>query len=295
MEFLGRKKNRPRQSSVDGFEASVPYEQLAPSRPPIHVGTASQTLRGPASWMISAPITNPTLTSSGTEINTFAMHRSRQERDKLYGSHPAARPISPMSSPSTAESSTIYSESDESYSHHRSTTSIGETSISSGSGSTSVPEFRGHHSQGKGPNQKAAHPTTPATTQSEHITSDAPSHYRHSTYIGKASHLRNILRGEEFHFPRPDNDELELLFQEIKQSFGPGDNLPSMTVDQKWLMVYNSEHLRWAEERRREQQTEVQGSPEWYIQRFMERTITQKQVSSLGVSLRTNELSSILS
>jgi len=316
--FLTRKKNRPRQSSVSSVSelgASKPYEELGPSpRSPIHVGTTSQALRGSIPGAISAPITNPTLTTDGTELNLFTMHRSRQERDQLYNSYPATRPISPVNSPSTADSSTIYGEYDKTYSHHRSTTSVSETSVSSGRRSPSVSDFGGYHSQRKSSNQQTTRPTSRTTrsdrtsTNTRSIVSDSHSQHHHSTHIGSALHaVRHGMHGEEFHFPRPNNDEeIEVLFQEIKRSLDLGDNMPDMTIDQKWQMVYNAEHLRWSEERRREQQTKkqtetgqsvpfVEGSPEWYMQRFMDRTITPKQASSLEVSLRSNQLRLILS
>ena len=312
--FLTRKKNRPRQSSVSTASelgASKPYEELAPSpRSPIHVGATSHGLRGSVPSAISAPITNPSLTAEGTELNLYTMHRSKQERDQLYNTYPATRPVSPVNSPSTAESTTLYSESDKTYSHHRSTTSVSETSVSSGRRSPSVSDFGGYPSQRKGSNQQTARPTSHATTWSDRtsmntrsIVSDSPSQHHHSTHIGSALHVaRHGVHAEEFYFPRPNNDdEIEVLFQEIKRSLDLGNNMPNMTIDQKWQMVYNAEHLRWSEERRREQQTKKQaetgqsapyseGSPEWYIQRFMDRTITQKQASSLEVSLRSNQL-----
>jgi cytokinesis protein len=313
--FLTRKKNRPRQSSVSTASelgASTPYDELAPSpRTPIHVGTTSQALRGSVPSVISAPITNPTLTTDGTEFNLYTMHRSRQERDQLYNSYPATRPISPTNSPSTADSSTVYSESDKTHSHQRSTTSVSETSVSSGRMSPSVSDFGGYHSQRKGFNQQTTRPTSRTTTRSDRmstntrsIVSDTPPNHHHSTHVGNAIHaVRHGIYAEEFHFPRPDNDEeIEVLFQEIKRSLDLG-NMPNMNIDQKWQMVYNAEHLRWNEERRREQQTKkqaetghsapyVEGTPEWYMQRFMDRTITPKQASSLEVSLRSNQLRS---
>ena len=311
--FLTRKKNRPRQSSASTASelgASKPYEELAPSpRTPIQVGTTSQGLRNQFPNVISAPITNPTLTTDGTELNLYTMQRSRQERDQLYNTHPSARPISPMNSPSTADSSTIHSESDKTHSHHRSTTSVSETSVSSGRMSPSVSDFGGFHPQRKGVNQQTTRPTSRTTTRSDRMStnarsSDTPSQHNHSTHIGNALHaVRYGLHVEEFHFPRPDDDEeIEVLFQEIKRSLDLGDNMPNMTIDQKWAMVYNAEQLRWSEERKQtKKQAEtgfsapfVEGSPEWYIQRFMDRTITMKQASSLEVSLRSNQLRSIL-
>ena len=62
--------------------------------------------------------------------------------------------------------------------------------------------------------------------------------------------------------------------------------------------------MRWGEERRREEQARRQndtgqaaafseGTPEWYIKKFMDRTITPKQASSLQVSLRSKEMRSV--
>lgn len=313
--FLTRKKNRPRQSSVSTTSelgTSKPYEELAPSpRTPIHVGTTSQGLRNQFPNVISAPITNPTLTTDGTELNLYTMHRSRQERDQLYNTHPATRPISPMNSPLTVDSSNIYSESDKTHSHQRSTTSVSETSVSSGRMSPSVSDFGGYHLQRKSASQQTTRPTSRATTRSDRmstntrsVVSDTPPQHHHSTNIGNTLHaVRYGMQGEEFHFPRPDNDEeIEVLFQEIKRSLDLGDNMPNMTIDQKWAMVYNAEQLRWSEERKQtKKQAEtgfavpfIEGSPEWYIQKFMDRTITMKQASSLEVSLRSNQLRSTL-
>ena len=312
--FLTRKKNRPRQSSVSTASelgASKPYEELAPSpRTPIQVGTTSQGLRSQFSSAISAPITNPTLTTDGTELNLYTMHRSRQERDQLYNTHPATRPISPVNWPSTVDSSTIHGEFDKTHSHHRSTTSVSETSVSSGRMSPSVSDFGGYHSQRKGASQQTTRPTSRATTRSDRmstntrsVVSDTPSQHLHSTHIGNALHaVRHGMQAEEFYFPRPDNDqEIEALFQNIKRSLDL-DNMPNMTIDQKWMMVHNAEQLQWSEERKQsKKQAEagfavpfVEGSPEWYIQRFMDRTITTKQASSLEVSLRSNQLRSAL-
>ena len=62
--------------------------------------------------------------------------------------------------------------------------------------------------------------------------------------------------------------------------------------------------MRWGEERRREEQARRQndtgqaaafseGTPEWYIKKFMDRTVTPKQASSLQVSLRSKEMRSV--
>ncbi|KAI1788457.1 hypothetical protein LXA43DRAFT_1159295 [Ganoderma leucocontextum] len=106
----------------------------------------------------------------------------------------------------------------------------------------------------------------------------------------------------EFNFPRPENEEeIEVLFENIMRLRGL-DDIPHLSNDQKWHIVYNDEQMRWGEERKREEQARkqndagqppafVEGTPEWYIKRFMDRTITPKQASSLQVSLRSKEMS----
>ena len=238
---------------------------------------------------------------------TRKKNRARQPPE-LITSKPYEELAPSPNSPSTVESSTLYNESDKNYSHHRSTASVSKTSVSSGRRSPSFSDFGGYHSQRKGSNQQTTRPASRSTdlsTNTRPITIDSPSRHHDSTHTGIALHAsQHDMQVEEFYFPRPNDDEdIEALFREIKRSLDLGDNMPYMTIYQKWQMVYNAEHLRWSEERRLEQQTKkqaetgqsdvfVEGSPEWYIQRFMDRTITPKQSSSLEVSLRSNQLRS---
>ena len=96
------------------------------------------------------------------------------------------------------------------------------------------------------------------------------------------------------------NDEIEALFENIRRTRGLGD-LPNLTIEQKWHMVYSDEQLRWREEKQREEQGRLQaetgqaaflieGTPEWYMKKFMDRTITPKQAAGLQVSLRGKEV-----
>lgn len=66
-------------------------------------------------------------------------------------------------------------------------------------------------------------------------------------------------------------------------------------------MVYNDEHIRWKEDRTREDQARkqnetgqpasiVENTPEWYIKKFLDKTVTAKNASSLLVSLRSKEM-----
>ena len=314
---LNRDKNRPRQSSGDESSAFEPYEELAPFlRTLIPVGTSPQAPHGSGPSAIFTAIADPILTTDGTELDFITMDRPKDERDQLHVSLPPIRPLSLRKSPSTVDSSTIYSGSDESSSYRRSTTSISETSVSSGMGSPSVSSFDNYYSQRKYANEETTRPTPRAKTRSERasmstgsIISDSPPLRRNSPHTGNTPYLnRPTTRDGVFYFPRPDNDEeIEAWYRETKRSLDIGDNITlNITVDQKWQLVYNAELQRWSEERKREKQTKKQtetvqstplaeGSPEWYIQKFMDQTITPGRVSSLEVSLRTHQLRSILS
>ena len=70
-------------------------------------------------------------------------------------------------------------------------------------------------------------------------------------------------------------------------------------------MVYSDEQLRWKEEKQREEQARrqaeagqaaflVESTPEWYLKKFMDRTITPKLAAGLQVSLRGKEVRYVL-
>lgn len=121
----------------------------------------------------------------------------------------------------------------------------------------------------------------------------------HLSSLSQSFHKHVV--GDEFYFPRPENDEeIEALFMNIMRQRDLGD-MPHLSIDQKWNIVYNDEQIRWKEERQREEQTRRQtetgqaaavadGTPEWYIKKFLDKTITAKHASSLQVSLRSKEV-----
>lgn len=129
---------------------------------------------------------------------------------------------------------------------------------------------------------------SPYEQNSGHHLSQFPSFHRHQ---------------DEFYFPRPKTDEeIEALFENTRRvrDLGELSNLANLSIDQKWHMVYNDEQIRWKDERLREEQARKQGengqpgaivenSPEWYIQKFLQKTITAKQASSLHVTIRSGE------
>src|ERR1700761_9397267 len=106
--LFGRKKSRQRQSSISGSQdlRSVPYDRVLPG-PPVTVSRASVPSN------ISAPTTNPTLTTNGTDLNLRTLQRTRAERERAYAAAnaPLPRSGSPSSSLVTDESSVRQSES----------------------------------------------------------------------------------------------------------------------------------------------------------------------------------------
>lgn len=108
----------------------------------------------------------------------------------------------------------------------------------------------------------------------------------------------------EFHFPRPSDPEIDALFEDVKATRDLGPLNDKLSHDQKWLIVVSDEHTRWLEDKKRAESdaartrsimhgqtpapaTYSKDSPEWYLKKFMDKTITHKHVTSLCVSLRT--------
>ena len=124
------KKPRPTQTGLD--MTSVPYDQTAPPlRSPVPVATVSQGLRQVAQ-NISAPVTNPTLTRQGTELNIHQLERQRAARERAYREHEReARENAERLSTSTSTQSQSEELADSASTSSRSTT-VAPTRSSSG-------------------------------------------------------------------------------------------------------------------------------------------------------------------
>jgi cytokinesis protein len=315
--IFGRKKGKTRQPSLTGQELAqaVPYDKLAPSpRSPVQVAAA----RGGS--FISAPITNPTLTTNGTELNKFAIQRTRADRERAYEQYNAERPASPSTTVSTADSSTLYSDSSAASKSHkpRSHKPVSSSSTSSAPRSPSVADFGQfppttpssvYFSPATTTATASARPSSSVTTRSDSnrgskyapslLSSDPPSSHPHLSqfYNPHRPHSHN-----DFDFPRPDTDEeIEALFENVWRTRDLPD-VPNLSIEQKWHMVYNDWQIKCKEEKTIAEQTKrhtelgqpasiIKESPEWYIRKFLDRTITAKQAGSLLVSLRSKELS----
>ena len=306
--LFGRKRARPRQSSVsvqDLNERSVPYDKLStPSRSPIPVGTINQGLKE-----ISTPNIT-TLTTSGTVPNKFTLQaqRSKLQKDDPYLQH--LRQDSPIESISTIDSLTLYSDANEVTlnrvpSPHSPSTQVHRSEAStSSSRSENMVDF-GQYPVSQ-PYNSFARPTSAVSSRSDINRNSkytaslaSPEGNGHQSHVSQFYHRHH--RSEIFQFPRPDTDEeIELLFENVKRTRDIAV-LPNLSVDQKWSMVYNDMQIRWKDEKQREEQSRKQNetgqsgailteSPEWYIKRFLDKTITAKQAGSLLVSLRSKEL-----
>ncbi|KIW26672.1 uncharacterized protein PV07_06487 [Cladophialophora immunda] len=114
-----------------------------------------------------------------------------------------------------------------------------------------------------------------------------------------------------FYLPKPQSDaEIEKLFLQLMHKRG-WQNLPEQARRQmmayapakKWTLVHQDKLTEWQGEQKRRQQArqtgavdgpiskDVEGTPEWYVKRILDNSITSKQLQSLSVSLRTQPIS----
>lgn len=125
----------------------------------------------------------------------------------------------------------------------------------------------------------------------------------------------------DFHFARPSTDEaVEALFDQLVPKLAATAkmqaDLRALDIEKKWIMVYNDALSKWKAARDKITQKYVDSrmpaaastsgdggkatvgrkswgkneSPEWYIGKFMDGSVTPAQVASLSVCLRTYEL-----
>lgn len=122
-----------------------------------------------------------------------------------------------------------------------------------------------------------------------------------------------------FNLPRPSDDRvIEAQFIELMHKRG-WHNLPEQARRQmmaypaakKWTLVHQDKLTEWQGEQKRRQtarpqttlgpdgspnivaRSEEEGSPEWYVRKVMDDSITAKQLGSLSVSLRTQPIRSV--
>lgn len=130
----------------------------------------------------------------------------------------------------------------------------------------------------------------------------------------------------DFELPRPSSPStIHLVFEELLPKLCSSDEMVErmrgLDVEKKWIMIYNESFLKWkaarekltrrpvdarsapavgtsiggggGEPRERLGAIKARGkneSPEWYVQKFLDGSISQSNIASLSVSLRTYEL-----
>ncbi|CAO1613189.1 unnamed protein product [Sympodiomycopsis kandeliae] len=130
---------------------------------------------------------------------------------------------------------------------------------------------------------------------------------------GSPAHQRPPAPGE-FQMNRPADVEVERMFAELmdRRDFLRGNaadkedirrNMLMFHVDKKWALVYNDRLTEWMSSKERERNRRqlanshqpgqargpiiTRNSPEWFITKFMDGTVTTKDIESLAVTLRT--------
>lgn len=120
-----------------------------------------------------------------------------------------------------------------------------------------------------------------------------------------------------FDFPRPASPtSVDVLFEDLIAKGGYSAKVTAdmliLDADRKWVLVYNNQHKEWTDARKKlgptatgpmaggsghangiggaESGTGKNEPPEWYIGRFVDGTITLKNVESLTVTLRTYDI-----
>lgn len=110
---------------------------------------------------------------------------------------------------------------------------------------------------------------------------------------------------QEFNLPRPHDDRIiEQLFLELMIKRG-WTNLPEQArrqmqaypADKKWTLVHQDKLTEWQSEQKQRAQrntgqtgAQLEGSPEWFVKKVLDGSITTKQLQSLSVSLRTQPI-----
>jgi cytokinesis protein len=157
------------------------------------------------------------------------------------------------------------------------------------------------------------HAHLPVVHQSSSRHSNA-SHAGWSTQQSSGFASSTSFSPDGFNIPRPADDRVvEEQFISLMHKRG-WQNLPDQAKRQmlaypaakKWTLVHQDKLTEWQGEQKRRQHArqtgmsdasmrgfgriDEEGSPEWYVKRVMEDTITAKQLQSLSVSLRTQPI-----
>lgn len=152
------------------------------------------------------------------------------------------------------------------------------------------------------------HPRSNARSSNEHGIGGAVTASRSSILFANPdlqAFNSSTFSPQEFNLPRPRDDRIiEQLFLELMIKRG-WTNLPEQArrqmqaypADKKWTLVHQDKLTEWQSEQKQKAQgntgqtgAQVEGSPEWFVKKVLEGSITTKQLQSLSVSLRTQPI-----
>lgn len=306
-----------------GVITSIPFESLpSDTRNPIPIDSMSRpdSRHEPSPNHIGKAGGDfhqyPTLTSTSAP-NGYAPHPSGP-RPPPHGSNTTmtssnsgdrgtryqqwGRPGSSAANPGMGHNSSIDSSSN-------SRTSLDQASV-----------YSGHSSNTRGSNYFPSEPSSRTLTSSH--SSDRNTIFPSSASTGRLSNAPSqhqpipaaVPRPPDNFLTRPRDDRIvDQLFLDLMQKRG-WQNLPdqakrqmlSYPASKKWTLVHQDRLTELQGEQKRRQnarqthghdglsglleRADEEGSPEWYVKKVMDDTITSKQLASLSVSLRTQPI-----
>ncbi|KAI9685568.1 MAG: hypothetical protein M1822_004426 [Bathelium mastoideum] len=174
--------------------------------------------------------------------------------------------------------------------------------------SSHVPPFASHWSNSdSGSNRDTIIPSfvSPTRTSPNHLSAQSASGFNSAGSFSP----------EGFHLARPTDDRvIEQEFLALMHKRG-WKSLPEQArrqmeaypISKKWTLVHQDRLAEWQGEQKRRQQSRTtmassdgysgaldrsneEGSPEWYVRKVLDNSITAKQLQSLSVSLRTQPI-----
>ncbi|CCO27699.1 Cytokinesis protein sepA AltName: Full=Forced expression inhibition of growth A [Rhizoctonia solani AG-1 IB] len=122
------------------------------------------------------------------------------------------------------------------------------------------------------------------------------SHYNTQQSASTLNSLRQLKSDDGFYMDRPSDEVIQSMFLGVGRSLDVGEE--GLTMENKWLIVYENERKRWREEQAKIKAAEKRAtagggtssvgvnskdSGEYYIQKFMTNTITPKDIQGLDI------------
>ncbi|KAJ5358491.1 Cytokinesis protein sepA [Penicillium cataractarum] len=299
-----------------GVITSIPYDSMpSDTRTPIPIDSMSR----PDSSRLEPSPNN--LGKSGGDYHQYPTWTSTSAPNG--SSHPSGPRPPPHTSGMTMTSSTSGDRGTRYQQWGRPGSSAANHSIDSSSNSrTSLDQtslYSSHSSNTRGSNYYSADGSsrtlTPSHSSDRNTVFPSSSSGRLSNAASHQPIPAAVPRPPDNYLTRPRDDRVvDQLFLELMQKRG-WQNLPeqakrqmlSYPASKKWTLVHQDRLTELQGEQKRRQnarqthghdglsglleRADEEGSPEWYVKKVMDDTITSKQLASLSVSLRTQPIS----